>query len=194
MWAKHTRLCTIVALPAILTASTFIPPAAMGQRTTQTSQAKVAVPANGQLLELTVQAPQEVKVGETYQMVATLVNRSNSIDLHDIRLESQTSGSVEIQSSRIERSQNDQQQHNQQSQQTRSGEDAWTIQKLAAGESARLILQAVGDEQQEAECCLAVKSFRIASKSEPLCTATRFVKPDLQITKQAPERATLCDV
>lgn len=47
----------------------------------------------------------------------------------------------------------------------------------------------VGDQQEQAGCCISVASYR-----QSLCIETEITKPEIEITKDAPERATLCEV
>lgn len=206
------------------------------QRTDQrNSRNTTMIPSSEQLLEVRADAPEEVEVGEGYQIKVLLRNNSESVDLHDIKLEAKTTGPLEVQSSKMNRSDQESKKDGRDAQESASsqsrnsqsssqdsssgqsasenasdadsngdksdsskpqsdGQNSWTIKKLAAGESLELVMEAVGDAEKEAECCLTVKSFRITPNSEPLCTTTKFTKPMLKLTKQAPERATLCDV
>jgi uncharacterized repeat protein (TIGR01451 family) len=69
-----------------------------------------------------------------------------------------------------------------------AGDDStWTIDKLMPGESRTIRVQATSDEEGQGQMCLAITNF------EPmLCMAMQFVKPELKLTKRAPDRVSIC--
>jgi uncharacterized repeat protein (TIGR01451 family) len=75
----------------------------------------------------------------------------------------------------------------QQSQQS-SSDTTWTIDKLMPGESQTIRVQATSDAEGKGQMCLAITSF------EPmLCLPLEFVKPELNLTKRAPDKVSLCE-
>lgn len=64
----------------------------------------------------------------------------------------------------------------------------WTIDKIAAGESQTLCLQLTSKKEGEQPTCLA-----LVSSTPVLCIRTRFVQPELEIVKKAPDKVHLCE-
>lgn len=186
-----------------------------GERQSQSSEQKLTLPATDGLLNLRVRAPQEVRVGEGYQLTATLENTSDSVELHDIKIEAKTTGSIELQSSSLDKSQNESQQKSSKDEKNSSesdqeakeknkkkqnesgdsqssddsGKKNWKIKKLSPGETREIEIEAVGDEQEKGGLCFSIVSYR-----QSLCVTTEVTKPTLELTKDAPEETTLCDV
>lgn len=67
---------------------------------TQDNQRQVLSGA-GSFLEINLESPRVVRVGETYRITASLANRSNDLDLSNIYIELKTSGPVDVQESRL---------------------------------------------------------------------------------------------
>lgn len=65
----------------------------------------------------------------------------------------------------------------------------WTIDHLEPGETRTLTIQASSSQEGSVKSCLALVSF-----TPSLCITTKFVKPELEIVKRAPEEAHICDV
>ncbi len=72
-------------------------------------------------------------------------------------------------------------------QQMQGGKATWTIDRLAPGETRTIRVTVISDQEGEARACLAVEY------QPSLCLVTRFVKPDLQLTKQGPKESALCE-
>jgi uncharacterized repeat protein (TIGR01451 family) len=71
---------------------------------------------------------------------------------------------------------------------TSSGDGTWTIGVLGPGQSKTLVVKASAEQEGPAMTCLTVKSFQPA-----ICLMTEVVKPEIQITKNAPKQAPLCE-
>lgn len=71
---------------------------------------------------------------------------------------------------------------------TSSGDGTWTIGVLGPGQSMTLVVKASAEQEGQAMTCLTVKSFQPA-----ICLMTEVVKPEIQITKNAPKQAPLCE-
>lgn len=69
-----------------------------------------------------------------------------------------------------------------------SGDGTWTIDKLGPGQSKTLVVTASASEEGMAMTCLTIKSMQPA-----ICLMTEVTKPEIQITKKAPEQAPLCE-
>lgn len=65
--------------------------------------------------------------------------------------------------------------------------DGLTIDKLAPGESRTFNMQMVGDEVGDGMACF------IATYETLLCVQIKYVKPDLDLVKQAPEQINICE-
>lgn len=71
---------------------------------------------------------------------------------------------------------------------TSSGDGSWTIDELGPGQSKTLVIKASASQEGPAMTCLTVRSMQPA-----ICLMTEITKPEIQITKTAPERASLCE-
>jgi uncharacterized repeat protein (TIGR01451 family) len=167
------------------------------------------VPPGNPVLQVNVQMPEELRAGESYDYNITVSNMTDDLVVHDIVLMQKTPDGVEIQSSKSSQTANKkkQDQNNKQAKnsddnsfwdwqwdQQQSQADAsqkqgrWTISKLMPGKSTTISLTAVSDKVGQFDTCLAVKSYTPA-----LCLTTKYVKPEIELVKQAPERANLCE-
>lgn len=69
-----------------------------------------------------------------------------------------------------------------------SGDGTWTIDMLGPGQSKTIVVTASASQEGPATTCLTVKSFQPA-----ICLMTEVTKPEIQITKNAPKEASLCE-
>ena len=111
--------------------------------------------------------------------------------------QSQQSQSQQGQSQRSQRQQGQGQQQaqgqqqgqsQQQSGQSGQKQNQWTIPLLRPGETRTIQVTATSDQEGRVPICATVKSYNPAA-----CIAPNFVKPDLEIVKQAPDRVPLCE-
>lgn len=155
------------------------------------ANASISIPG-GELIEIRGQMPQKVRLGDSFQYQIEVRNTSNSVMLHNVKLSQDLPEGLTIESSRIVRSdaqaaskeKTKQQQKNQKS---GSGKQSWTIKKIGPGESRTVMVTATGDQEGAAALCVTVTSY-----TPTLCVATEFVKPDLEIVKEAPKKADIC--
>ena len=167
------------------------------QRSQQSSSShSVTIPSEG-MIQLEVDAPQEARVGESFDYTIMVTNPSDNIVLHDVKIEQRQAQGFEVESATIQ-SQSDQQQNRRQASQQRQKQQgqkqkqqsssSWTIKTLKPGETRRIEVQATSDEEGQGEICLAVTSY-----TPSLCVTTRFVKPELTLVKEGPDQVALCD-
>jgi uncharacterized repeat protein (TIGR01451 family) len=67
-------------------------------------------------------------------------------------------------------------------------QNQWTIAMLGPGEQRTIHVTAIAEKEGQANACLLVTDFKPS-----LCLRTEFVKPDLELVKNAPAEANLCD-
>jgi len=78
-------------------------------------------------------------------------------------------------------------QHGGQAGSKQQGGSQWMIDRLGPGESRTIRVTAVGDTEGMAATCIQV------SYKPTLCVQTRFVKPEVVLTKSAPDRVDICE-
>lgn len=163
------------------------------------------------LLQVQTQMPQESKAGEQFKYMIMARNSSDDVILHDIVLEQSKSEGFSIESSSI---QGEQQSGNQRQdpensdkkqagkkqsgkeqtakempdQRTGNSSGRFTIDKLEPGQSQTITVMASADKEGQLKSCLQIVSYKPS-----LCMTSTVVKPALQITKNAPERADRCN-
>ena len=134
--------------------------------------------ATGNLL-LEVAGPAEVPVGRSYDYQIRVTNISKNLVLEDVKIHQTRVDGVSIEKSDPEA---------EDAKQEKDGGTQWSISRLAPGESKVIKVTAMSDKEGQSAGCLR------ATFQPTLCMTTRFVKPDIQVTKEAPETADLCDV
>ncbi|QGJ70022.1 Hypothetical protein PBC10988_17110 [Planctomycetales bacterium 10988] len=169
------------------------------------SQSTLSLPGGEQLLELRAETPQQVWVGESYDMKIHVTNTSDSVELHDVRLQPNTLKSFEIESVELQQNQqskgkkqqsnNENQKKNKQNassdnqQEAKIKENRWVIPSLSPGETKTFLVSATSDQEGKKGLCLFVKSYTPA-----LCLETEVVQPELELVKQAPKEQHLCKI
>jgi uncharacterized repeat protein (TIGR01451 family) len=131
--------------------------------------------ATGSLL-VEVAAPAEVPVGQTYEYKIKATNVAKNLVLENVTLHQSKVEGFSIEKSEPKFEEGD------------KGAMGWNIGKLAPGESKMITVTAQSDKEGDAAGCLTA-DFQAA-----LCMTTKFVKPALKVTKQAPEKANICDM
>jgi uncharacterized repeat protein (TIGR01451 family) len=131
--------------------------------------------ATGSLL-VEVAAPAEVPVGQRYDYKIKVTNVAKNLVLENVTLHQSKVEGFSIESSEPKFEDGD------------KGEMGWKIGKLAPGESKMITVSAQSDKEGNAAGCLTA-DFQAA-----LCMTTKFVRPALKVTKQAPEKANICDL
>ncbi|WP_152054164.1 CARDB domain-containing protein [Tautonia marina] len=211
---RHLTSC----LAALLAATAFGPTAySQAQERSQEGQASSNVdlyfPTGEQsssLLMIRAQAPGEVRVGQPFEYQLTVRNLTDNLTLEDVRINHDETGDVSIEGAQTQQQgqgQNQQgearqarqrqgeqaqqrqrqQGQNQQGQRARRGNDgAVRIGELKPGETQTVRVRAIAESEGTAGVC-----FRV-SYTPTVCLVTRFVKPDLEVTKAVPEVADIC--
>ena len=83
----------------------------------------------------------------------------------------------------------DEQQADQKAQQSEQSPGSMKIAMLGPGESRQIQVKASADQEGQLQTCLEVSSYRPA-----ICLTAQVVKPELAITKQAPQQANRCEM
>ena len=163
------------------------------------------------LLMITANMPEKARVGELFTYNVEVTNSSDNIVLHDIELKQSKAKGFSIESVSMEGKQNEQQnnaentnQKDQKQQQAAQSEksgssqssssssnskDSMKISVQMPGESRTFVVKASADEEGELRSCL-----QIASYTPALCLTSQVVKPELELTKTAPNKANRCNV
>ncbi len=199
-----------VASTAIATASCFA----------FNAQAEETITTGDGMLSLTANMPAEVRAGEEFSYMVKVTNASDNVTLHNITLKqldalgfSVTSASLgsaksatakDIDSTNAsqekakDESQNkgdakgqdkdkDKDKDKNKSRELEKGEISIPI--LKPGESQTITVKATADEEGELRSCLAITSYMPA-----ICLTSQVIKPELELTKVAPEKADRCNV
>lgn len=121
-------------------------------------------------------APQdEVRLGQNYQYQLRITNLSDELTLENVTIRQQLPESFEIVQSRPEAGARE------------GGEQQWEIGQLAPGQSTNIQVTGVPHEQGQVQACVRV------SYNPVLCTTFNVTAPELEIVKQAPEVASVCE-
>ena len=126
------------------------------------------------LVEVT--PPAQAAVGRPYEYQIRVTNLTKTLSLDDVTVSQTLAEGFAVEKSTPEpmRSQG-------------SDEVRWHFAKLGPGETQTIKVTGLGEKEGKVQSC-----FR-ASYQPALCVATEFTKPEIQVTKQAPENADLCD-
>ncbi|WP_169977610.1 COG1361 family protein [Tautonia rosea] len=183
-------------LAALLAATAFGPTThAQAQERSQDGQTSSNVdlyyPTGAQsssLLMIRANAPGEVRVGQPFEYELTVRNLTDSLTLEDVRISHEKTGDVSIEGTqKQQQGQQDQQNQKGQQDQTQGNDDSTvSIGELKPGETQTIRVKAVAEAEGTAGVC-----FRV-SYTPTVCLVTRFVKPDLEVTKAVPEVADIC--
>ena len=193
IFQPHHRFSKVIVYVAFLAMMIFAQDRAAGQVTRDTAQPAQDAARSGANLFLVfptgdratgnllveVAGPAEVPVGRTYDYQIKVTNIARNLVLEDVAIRQTKVDGFSIEKSEPEPGGAKQ-----------DDEDAarWSIPRLAPGESKTISVTAMSDKEGVGAGCLR------ASYQASLCLTTRFVKPEIQVTKEAPERADLCDM
>ena len=122
-------------------------------------------------------APARMAVGRAYEYQIKLTNLTKNLVLEDILVRQDLGEHLAIEKAEPPANTAD-----------KKGEKTWTLPRLAPGESRSIKVQALGEEVGSASSCIRV------TYQPSLCVTTEFIKPEVQIVKEAPARADLCDL
>ncbi len=166
------------------------------------------------LLILKASMPQTARVGEQFTYSVEVTNTSENVVLHDVTLEQHKAKGFTVESVSLQGKQenndddsdkassghsDDQTTQEQQASQqslkgkspsngnSSSGNKSMKIAKLDPGESRTFMVKASADEEGELRSCLQISSYKPA-----LCLTSEIVKPELELTKIAPQQVSRC--
>ena len=134
-----------------------------------------------------VAGPAEVPVGRSYDYQIRVTNITKNLVLEDVTIRQTKADGFSIEKSEPK----SKGANKGESEGAKEGDDdavRWSIARLAPGESKTISVTAMADKEGVGAGCLR------ASYQASLCLNTRFVKPEIQVTKEAPEKADLCDI
>ncbi|PHQ36790.1 COG1361 family protein [Rhodopirellula bahusiensis] len=154
------------------------------------AQAQTSLSTGDGLLKVSSQMPEEVRLGESFNYTVDVVNISDAVTLHQVKLAQKNTEGLTIESvSRQGKQQNEKQSQSGKKQKKQSSKNQMVIQMLKPGESRKFDVQAVADKEGEIRSCLEVVSYKPA-----ICLTSEAVKPQLELTKFAPKEANRCNV
>jgi uncharacterized repeat protein (TIGR01451 family) len=128
----------------------------------------------GGLLSLTTEHPDQARLGSEFSYKLVVTNNSDEQMLHNVVIRQQAADGLNLEKS-------DPQQDKEE-----SDGASWSLGTLKPGEKKTVSVTASSDKEGEAHLCFSVEY------TPAICVTTNIVKPDIQITKQAPEEADLC--
>ena len=132
------------------------------------------------LLMIRAEAPEEVRVGQSYEYNLTVKNITENVTLEDVRIQNEnTTGGASIEGTEVA-GQGDQQGQQKKAQQGNNKNSNAAIGELKPGESRTVRVHAVAEKEGTAGVC-----FRVAY-TPTICVVTRFVKPEIQVIKAGP--------
>ncbi len=169
-----------------------------------TAQAENSMQTGDGLLMLKADMPKEVRVGEQFSYNVEVINSADNIILHDIKLRQRKAKGFTVESVSM-RGKQDSSQGNEENNQSgstgnsatdKSGEgqssnskSKMSISTLKPGESRTFVVKASADEEGELRSCLEIASYTPA-----MCLTSQVVKPQLELTKNAPKESNRCNV
>lgn len=173
-------------------------------------------------LSLNASMPSEVRTGESFEYEIQVQNKSDNIALHQIVLSQAKAKGFSVESMKLEsemdknkkksgknnkskqKNKSDKQSSNKSSSKASGNSDSSqqnqsdskessdsageiTIKKLMPGQSDTVMVKATADKEGSLKACLEIKSYKPA-----ICLTSQVVKPDLELTKKAPEKSNIC--
>jgi uncharacterized repeat protein (TIGR01451 family) len=161
--------------------------------------------ANTSALRVDVMSPAEVPVGQDYNYKIRVTNLTRNLVLEDVKVNQTDAEGFSVEDVKVAGQGGNQDQGNQgqgnqgqgnknqgnkgnpqASQNGSNGGSQWSIDKLQPGESKEITVTALGDKEGTSKVCISV------DYKPTLCVATKFTKPEIQVTKEAPEKADIC--
>lgn len=121
--------------------------------------------------------PDRVAVGKAFEYQIKLTNLTKNLILERIVVRQDLGEHLAIDRSEPASSEAD-----------KEGAKSWTIDRLAPGESKSIQVHALGEDVGSAASCIRV------SYQPSLCVTTEFIKPEIQVTKETPAQANICEV
>ncbi len=148
-------------------------------------------------LEIQTNMPEEVRIGEQFTYTVRVTNASDNTTLHDISLQQRKADGFTIESTSMNPSKNansaqsgSNSNSNQATQEKGNSADGeMNIDMLMPGESREIQVKAAADNEGALKSCLEIVNYKPA-----LCMTSQVVKPELSLTKNAPDKVNRCDV
>ena len=185
------------------------------------TQAEDTITTGDGLLSLTANMPAEVRAGEEFSYTVTVTNESENVTLHNIELkqlntegfsvestmmgakaaadskesaaqqpaDSKKAGQDKAKAEAKSSKQDKRQETPEKDQKQSSNKGEIKIAALKPGESKTITVKAAADNEGELRSCLAITNYMPA-----ICLTSQVIKPELQLTKVAPEQADRCNV
>ena len=130
---------------------------------------------NTSTLLVEVVTPAQVPVGRAYDYQIRVTNLTRNLTLENVRVHQTRGENFAIQASDPKPKED---QH---------GEVSWTIPQLPPGETKAINVKGLGEKEGRASNCIRV----IYEPS--LCVTTEYIKPEVQVAKEAPKAVDICD-
>ncbi|PAY16224.1 hypothetical protein CKO51_27925 [Rhodopirellula sp. SM50] len=188
----------------------MIIPSALG-----TAFAQQSVRTGDGLLTIKADMPDQSRIGEEFTYEVEVINSSDNVVLHDIKLQQRKAKGLTIESVSMKGNQDSQQRQDSQDRNksgkdgkkkssgdsdsqkakgksdknAKASKDQFAISTLQPGDSRVFVVTATADEEGELRSCLEIASYTPA-----LCLTSQIVKPDLELTKTAPKEVSRCEV
>ncbi|MGE5757211.1 MAG: CARDB domain-containing protein [Planctomycetaceae bacterium] len=131
-----------------------------------------------------VAAPSRMAVGHAYNYQIRVTNLTKGLTLEDVGVHQTTGESLAIESSEPKL---DKPERVEARYKPERGEARWTIPRLGPGETATIKVTALGEKEGRTSSCIRV------TYEPTLCVVTEFIKPEVQVTKEAPKSVDICD-
>ena len=181
------RRPTILSAAACAAALATVAPAAAqntvqrdGAENTTTRNASTQQNARGNaangLLQVDAGVPNDARVGEQFNFDIRLKNVSSDVELYDVKLKVKTPGELIVEDAKLD------------GKSTKQDDGSMTVDMLGPGESKTINVTASAEKEGDIQACLLVSDYTPA-----VCLRMSAVKPELDIVKQAPETARLCE-
>ena len=128
-------------------------------------------------LMLEATTPARIAVGKAFDYQIKLTNLTKNLVLEEIVVTQALGEHFAVEKSEPESAKSD-----------KKGEKTWNVASLAPGETKAIMVHALGDNVGSASSCIRVMY------QPSLCVMTEFIKPEIQVSKEVPAEANLCDV
>lgn len=153
------------------------------------------------LLMIKADMPPQARVGASFTYSVEVMNASDNVTLHDIELKQRKAKGFTVEAVSLKgeekSSEGDRTEVNRsaanakdQSKDKSEGKSRkMKISTLKPGDRRQFIVTATADEEGELRSCLEIASYTPA-----ICLVSQVVKPELELTKMAPQEANRCSV
>jgi len=122
-----------------------------------------------------VATPARMAVGRNYDYQIRVTNLTKNLTLENVGVFQTVGEGFAVESSEPKPAKSE------------AGLASWSIPKLGPGEAATIKVNALGERVGTASSCIRV------AYEPTLCVATEFVKPEVQVIKEAPKAVDICE-